>query len=224
MAPIKVLLADDHKLFRQGLSQICKITGGFDVVGEAENGQEALRLAKETRPDVILMDLNMPVLNGIQAIKQIKHELPETRIVALTIYQQEHCIFDAIKAGASGYLLKNVDAQVVLDAVRAVYRGEALVDSITAAKVLDEFRRLSETEADVGTVEELTNGEMAVLESVAEGMGNRQIADQLGLSEQTVSNRLRFIFQKLHVNNRTQAALFALRRGWASLEPDQDEA
>ncbi len=218
MPPIRVLLADDHKLFRQGLRQICEIKGGFEVVGEAEDGQEAVRLAAELKPDVILMDIGMPVLDGIQAITQIMEEGLEARIIALTMCQENHCVFDAIKAGASGYLLKNVDAQVVLDAVRATHRGEALVDPMTAAKVLDEFRRLSQATDDAAGMELLTEGEMAVLGLVAEGAENQAIAEQLNLSVQTISNRLRSIYQKLHVNNRTQAALYALRQGWVRLD------
>ena len=218
MPLIRVLLVDDHKLFRQGLRQICEIKGGFEVVGEAEDGQEAVRLAAELKPDVILMDIGMPVLDGIQAITQIMEEGLEARIIALTMCQENHCVFDAIKAGASGYLLKNVDAQVMVDAVRATHRGEALVDPMTAAKVLDEFRRLSQATDDAAGMELLTEGEMAVLGLVAEGAENRAIAEQLNLSVQTISNRLRSIYQKLHVNNRTQAALYALRQGWVRLD------
>ncbi len=219
MPPIRVLLVDDHTLFRQGLRQICEIKGGFDVVGEAENGREAVRLAAELKPEVILMDISMPVLDGIQAITQIMEKELETRIIVLTMYQQDHYVFDAIKAGASGYLLKNVDAQVLVEAVRATHQGEALVDPMMAAKVLDEFRRLSHATGEAEGIELLTEGEMAVLCQVVEGADNQAIAEHLNLSVQTVSNRLRSIYQKLHVNNRTQAALYALRRGWARLDP-----
>ncbi len=221
MPPIRVLLADDHTLFRQGLRQICEIKGGFEVVGEAEHGQEAVRLAAELKPDVILMDISMPVLDGIQAIAQIMAQGLQTRIIALTMYQQDHYVFDAIKAGASGYLLKNVDAQVLVEAVRAAHQGEALVDPMTAAKVLDEFRRLSQATDEAEGIELLTEGEMAVLCQVVEGAHNQAIAEHLNLSVQTISNRLRSIYQKLHVNNRTQAALYALRRGWARLDPEE---
>jgi DNA-binding NarL/FixJ family response regulator len=218
--PIRVLLADDHTLFRQGLRQICEIKGGFEVIGEAEDGRQAVQLAGELKPDVILMDISMPVMDGIQAIALIKKTDPNVRIIALTMYQQDHYVFEAIKAGASGYLLKSVDARVMVDAVSAAHRGEALVDPLMAAKVLEEFRRLSQASAESNEIEMLTEGEMAVLRLVVEGAENLAIAERLHLSVQTVSNRLRNIYQKLHVNNRTQAALYALRRGWASLDSE----
>ena len=221
MLPIKLLLADDHTLFRQGLRQICEVKGGFEVVGEAEDGQEAVRLAAELKPDVILMDISMPNLDGIQATIQIIREDPEARIVALTMYEQNHYVFNAIKAGAKGYLRKDVDAQVLLEAVRAAHKGEALVGPIVASKVLDEFRRLSQPGEKATDIKRLTEGEMAVLWLVAEGADNQAIAEQLDLSVQTIANRLRAIYQKLHVNNRTQAALYALRRGWARLDLEE---
>jgi DNA-binding NarL/FixJ family response regulator len=221
MSPTTVLLADDHKLFRQGLRHICELRGGFEVVGEAEDGQEAVRLAAELKPDVILMDISMPVLDGIRATAQIIEEDPEARIIALTMYQQDHYAFDAIKAGAKGYLLKNADAHVVVEAVHAAQRGEAPVHPVTAAKVLAEFRRLNQVEDNGTEIERLTEGELAVLRLVAEGADNQAIAKQLNLSVQTISNRLRGIFQKLQVNNRTQAALYALRRGWAELDAEE---
>ena len=224
MAGIRVLLADDHTLFRQGLRQICEIKGGFQVVGEAENGRDAVRLAGELEPDVILMDINMPELNGIEATTQIMQSEPQARIIVLTMYRQDHFVFDAIKAGARGYLLKNTDAQDLVNAVRRVSQGEALIDPHLAAKVLDEFRRLSQNADETLALEQLTDGEMAVLRLVAEGDDNQSIAKQLHLSVHTVSNRLRIIYQKLQVNNRTQAALYAIRRGWATLGPDEDEA
>jgi DNA-binding NarL/FixJ family response regulator len=220
MAGIRILLADDHNLFRQGLRQICEIKGGFQVVGEAANGREAVRLAAELKPDVILMDVNMPQLDGIQAAGQITAADPEAGIIVLTMYPQDRYLFDAIKAGARGYLLKSADAQDLVDAVRRVYQGEALVDPHLAARVLDEFRRLSQQADEAEDLEELTEGEMEVLRLVAEGDDNSSIARKLHLSVQTVSNRLRIVYEKLQVNNRTQAALVALRRGWVSLDPD----
>ena len=221
MVPIRVLLADDHTLFRQGLRQICEAKGGFEVVGEAEDGQEAVHLAAELKPDVILMDISMPNLDGIQATLQIMEQDPEARIIALTMYEQNHYVFNAIKAGAKGYLRKNVDAQVLLEAVRAAHQGDALVGPIAASRVLDEFRRLSQTGEEGTEIKRLTEGEMAVLRLVAEGADNQAIARQLDLSVQTIANRLRNIYQKLHVNNRTQAALYALRRGWARLDLEE---
>jgi DNA-binding NarL/FixJ family response regulator len=215
------MLADDHTLFRQGLRQICEIKGGFDVVGEAEDGQEAVRLAAVLDPDVILMDISMPELDGIGATSQIVEKDPEACVIVLTIYQQNHYVFDAIKAGAKGYLRKSVDAQVLVETVQAAHRGEALVDPMIATRVLDEFRRLSQMAGGSPEIEHLTEGEMEVLRLVAEGADNQAIADQLNLSVQTIANRLRSIYQKLQVNNRTQAALYALRRGWARLDLEE---
>lgn len=220
MPAIRILLADDHNLFRQGLRQICEIIGGFEVVGEADDGVQAVRLSAELKPDVILMDINMPRLTGIQATEQILQASPEARVIVLTMYRQDHYVFDAIKAGARGYLLKNADAQDVVDGVRRVYQGEAIIDSYVAARVIDEFRRLSQSVGVIDDKQQLTTGEMDVLRLVAEGEDNQSIAQKLNLSEQTVANRLRFIYQKLQVNNRTQAAIYALRRGWVDPDPE----
>ena len=220
MPPIRVLLADDHRLFRQGIRQICEILGGFEVVGEAENGQEAVDAARELQPDVILMDINMPLLDGVQATSIITRNNPSSRVIVLTMYRQDQYVFEAIKAGARGYLLKDSDEQELLDTVHAVHRGEALIDPTLATRVLDEFRRLSRTTVDDDTVENLTAGEMEVLRLVAQGADNKAIGERLSLSESTIANRLSTIYQKLHVNNRTQAALVALRRGWAVLDED----
>jgi DNA-binding NarL/FixJ family response regulator len=221
VAQIRVMIADDHRLFREGLRQICEIVGGFDVVGEAENGQEALDMARRLAPDVILMDINMPVLDGVQATSFITADNPETRVIILTMYRQDSHVFEAIKAGARGYLLKDVGGQELVNAVQAVHRGEALITPGVAVKLVEEFRRLSQLSIEAEDVESLTPGEMRVLRLVAQGADNKTIAEQLVLSESTVANRLRAIYQKLHVNNRTQAALVALRRGWARLDPEE---
>ncbi|MGB0386322.1 MAG: response regulator [Ardenticatenaceae bacterium] len=218
MSSIKVLIADDHQLFREGLGQICRLKGGFEIVGYAENGQEAVELVQRLEPDVTLMDLGMPVMNGVEAIERIMQAQPTARIIVLTMYREDDYLFKAIKAGARGYLLKNVSSQTVIEAIEAAHRGEALIDPITATKLLDEFRRLSEEAGEETQREQLTKGEMDVLLLVAEGADNQTIAEQLNLSARTVANRLRSTYQKLQVNNRTQAALYALRRGWATLD------
>jgi DNA-binding NarL/FixJ family response regulator len=219
MSSIRVLIADDHRLFRQGLRQICETKGGFDVVGEAENGQEAVDLARQLVPDVILMDIRMPVLDGVQATRLITEEDPSVRVIVLTMYRQDSFLFDAIKAGAWGYLLKDTDWHDLLEAIRAVHRGEALVSPGLAARLLEEFRRPSQPSDARKQVKALSQGEMDVLLLVTQGADNKTIAEQLGLSEKTVANRLSNVYNKLHVNSRTQAALYALRRGWASLDP-----
>jgi NarL family two-component system response regulator LiaR len=214
MPPISILIADDHTLVRQGLRQLCEGLGGFTVVAEAANGSQVVVLARETRPDVILMDIVMPDVDGVEAIRQIMGETPAARIIALTMYRQEQYMLDAIGAGARGYLLKTVDAGELIMAIEAVHRGDYLIDPIIAAQVLSELHLVMPKQP---WVEPLTEGEMAVLRLVAQGVENQDIAQVLNYSIYTVANRLRTIYQKLHVANRTQAALYALRQGWATL-------
>ena len=221
MPPIRVLIADDHRLFRQGLRQLCETVGGFEVVGEAENGQVAVDLARQLKPDVILMDINMPVLDGVQATSFITENTQAVRVIILTMYRQDRYVFEAIKAGARGYLLKDIDEEELVKAVRVVQQGEALIDPGLAAKLLNEFRRMGTATPETEPAERLTQAEMDVLRLVAQGEDNKTIAEQLGLTERTVANRLSDVYQKLHVNNRTQAALFALRRGWAQLDREE---
>ncbi|MGB9723969.1 MAG: response regulator [Chloroflexia bacterium] len=216
MSPIRVLIADDHRLFRQGLRYVCQAAGGIEVVGEAEDGREAVRLAEELKPDVILMDIRMPGLDGVEATRLIAARVPSARVIILTMYRQDQYVFEAIKAGARGYLLKDVDEQELVEAVRAVHRGEALINPALAARLLDEFRRLSRGEG--AETEELSAGEMEILRLVAQGADNKTVAERLALSERTVANRLSEIYRKLHVNSRVQATLVALRRGWVTLE------
>ena len=221
MEAIRILICDDHRLFRQGLRQICETVGGFEVVGEAESGQEAIDLARRLKPDVILMDINMPGIDGVQATDRILQDNPTARVIVLTMYRQDRLIFSAVRAGARGYLLKDIDEQDLFDAIRAVYRGEVLIEPTLTVRLLDEFRRLSQGD-DTGRIQDkLTPAEMEVLRWVAVGKDNQGIAAQLGLSERTVANRLSTIYGKLQVTSRTQAALVALRRGWVSLDPDQ---
>ena len=220
MPNIRVLIADDHRLFRQGLRQICETVGGFEIVGEAENGREAVDLVRELEPDVVLMDINMPVLNGVQATMAISEMNLATRVIILTMYQQDHYVFQAVKAGARGYLLKDSDGDELVEAVCAVHRGEALINPSLATKLLDEFRRLSQTPGEHDNSEPLTQSEKDVLFLVAQGKDNRAIAKELSISDKTVANRLLDVYQKLQVQNRTQAALVALRRGWVPLNPD----
>jgi DNA-binding NarL/FixJ family response regulator len=221
VSSIRILIADDHRLFRQGLRRLCEARRGFDVIGEARDGQEAVELARCLKPDVILMDIQMPKLDGVRATRLIMEHEPSARVIMLTALQQDAYVFEAIKAGARGYLFKDADVDELLEGIQAVHRGEALINAHLAARVLDEFRRLSQPPDTPEEIEKLTPGEMDVLLLVAQGEDNKLIAERLALAEKTVSNRLSDIYGKLHVNNRTQAALYALRRGWARL--DQEE-
>jgi len=216
MPRIRIQIADDHTLVRQGLRQLCEGMGGFTVVAEAANGAQVVTLARTAQPDVILMDIVMPDVDGVSAIRQIMRESPNTRITALTMYREEQYMLDAIRAGARGYLLKTVEARDLIAAIEAVHRGDYLIDPLIAARVLSEFHLATPPQAP--TVELLTEGEMAVLRLVARGVENEEIARTLNFSVYTVANRLRTIYEKLHVTNRTQAALYALRQGWATLD------
>ncbi len=215
MSSIRILIADDHTLVRQGLRQLCEGLGGFTVVAEAENGAQAVALACTAHPEVILMDIVMPEVDGVEAIRQIIQATPTARIIFLTMYREEQYMLDAIRAGARGYLLKTVDAAELIAAIEAVHRGDYLIDPIIAARVLSELH-LPVPESPC--TEPLTEGEMAVLRLVAQGVDNQDIAQALNYSVYTVANRLRTIYEKLHVTNRTQAALYALRQGWATLD------
>lgn len=220
MPSIRLIIADDHRLFRQGLRHLLEQAGGFEVVGEAETGQAAVKLARALKPHIILMDVNMPGMDGVQATALITEHLPQTRVIILTMYAQDRLVFEAIKAGARGYLLKDIDEKELVYAIQAVHRGEALITSSLAGCLLDEFRQMSKSLEDQQKKEELNDIEMHILRLVAQGASNKEVAERLGFSERTVANRLSDIYSKLHVNSRTQAVLLALRKGWAELEKD----
>ncbi|MBI5030244.1 MAG: response regulator transcription factor [Chloroflexi bacterium] len=215
MPPIKILIADDHTLMRQGLCQICEGMGGFAVIAEAKNGSEAVTLSCMLQPDVILMDIIMPDMDGVEAIRHILRETPAARIIALTMYRQEQYMLDAIRAGARGYMLKTVDAKELIAAIEAVYRGDYLIDPIIAARVMNELQM---DMLESAQIEPLSEIDIAILRLVAQGVENHDIAKTMNYSVYTISNRLRIIYEKLHVTNRTQAALYALRQGWAVLD------
>ncbi len=213
----RLLLCDDHTMFRQGLRSILETEEGFRVIGEAATGREAVRYALSTHPDVIVMDIQMPDLDGVAATKTILEEFPSAKVIILTMYRQDRYVFEAIKAGAYGYLLKDAGADDLISAIRRVAEGELLLRPELASSVLDEFRRVKESPAASSHMSELTEREAMILRLLAQGASNVQIADELGVSEKTVRNRLSEIFSKLRLNNRTQAALYALREGIATL-------
>lgn len=220
----RLLLCDDHAMFRQGLKSILETEPGFRVIGEAATGREAVRHALETQPDVILMDIQMPELDGVAATKAILSEWTEAKVIILTMYRQDKYVFEAIKVGARGYMLKDADADDLIGSIRAVAAGETLLDAEMAASILDEFHKLGQlAENEEHRLSGLTSREEDILRHLARGSSNQAIAASLGVSEKTVRNRLSEIFSKLRLNNRTQAALYALREGIATLADDASE-
>lgn len=205
---ISVLIADDHPVVRQGLASFLNLQPDIELVGQAADGREAVEKAVDLIPDVVLMDLEMPVLDGIEAIRRIRASCPSTKVVALTSYSDEGRLFAAVKAGAAGYLLKDTHPGEILRGIRMVSAGEALVSPAAAAKLMQEF---AQGQADP-TVERLTEREIDVLRLIARGLSNRDIAAELVLSEKTVKTHVSNILAKLHLVDRTQAALYAVKK------------
>jgi len=218
---IRVLIADDHQVVREGLSAVLKIKEDIEVVGLAKDGLDAVEKARQLLPDVVLMDISMPRMNGVEATREIKRENPHIGVVVLTMYDEEDYIFDLVKAGATGYLLKDADSTQIAKAIRAVAHGESLIHPTVASKILTEFSLLAQGKGrKPGRLEhDLTDREITVLRLVAEGKTNKEIANDLDLSEKTVKNHVRNIFHKLHVYDRTQAAIHAIRKGIIELDP-----
>lgn len=211
---IRILIADDHAVVREGLRTLIGTEPGMEVVGEAEDGFEAVQQACTLRPDVILLDMVMPHMGGLDAINEIKRKRPEAHILVLTSFADDEKVFPAIKAGALGYLLKNVAPERLLNAIRDVHQGKPSMSSDIAKKLMHEIQRDSELPL---TEEPLTEREMDVLRLVAKGLSNEEIAEALVLSQGTVRTHVSNILSKLHLANRTQAALYALREGIAPL-------
>lgn len=212
---IRVLVVDDHAIIRKGMRAVLELVPDIELVGEAGNGKQAVTLDAQLRPDVILMDLMMPEMDGIASIREIKSQRAEARILVLTNFAGEDMIFPAIKAGAMGYHLKDSSPETLVDAIRQVYRGESSLHPLIARKVLDEFHLQTEQPA-LG--EPLTQRELEVLRLLAQGLENREIAQKLVVSEATVRTHVSNILGKLHLASRTQAALYALREGLAKLD------
>ncbi len=214
MAEIKLLIAEDETVVRHALARLLAAEDDIEVVDAAPDGGAAVLLARDHKPDVILMDIAMPKVDGIEATRQIKDELPECAIVILTIHHDDESVFRAIKAGAIGYVLKDAPPEQTVEAVRAAARGEGYVHAPLVARVLAEFARVSQLRAAAKAVfAELTRREMEVLELLGNGLRNREIAERLYLSEKTVKNHVSSILSKLQVNDRTEAALLAARHG-----------
>jgi NarL family two-component system response regulator LiaR len=212
---IRVLVTDDHSIVRKGIKATLELIPDMELVGEAANGREAVERVATLKPDVVLMDLVMPEMDGIEAIRQIKAQQPNIGILVLTTFAGEDQVFPAIKSGAAGYQLKDSDPEHLVAAIRQVYRGESALHPLIARKVLQELTQPSQGPA---TPDPLTPRELEVLKLVAKGMENPEIADQLVISEATVRTHVSNIMSKLHLASRTQVALYALRAGLASLD------
>jgi len=215
---IKVLLAEDHILVREGTRELVRHEPDMEVVGEAGDGEEAVKLANRLHPDVVIMDINMPKVNGIEATKQIKALEPTIAVLVLTAYDNDQYIFAILEAGAAGYLLKNARGTELIDAIRAVHIGESVLHPTIARRVIEQVVSPSLTRTEVEAAEPLSDREMEVLKLAAKGMSNKDIADHLFLSPRTVQAHLGHIFNKLAVASRTEAILYGLRQGWFTLE------
>ncbi len=211
MYKIKVLIADDHSLMRQGLKQILELENDIEVIAQASNGTEAVKLARELQPDVILMDINMPEVSGLQAIKELKERKSPSRIIVLTIHEDREYLFKTLQMGAEGYVLKDAEPSVLIEAIRTVYKGQNYIQSNMTTELVKEFNRVTLRDKDKGEKKKLTAREIEVLELIAEGMINKEIAKQLYISEKTVKNHVSNIFKKLNVSDRTQAAIYAFK-------------
>ena len=218
MKKITILLVEDHVVVRESIHQSLEREANFTVVGEAGDGEEAVRMARELKPDVIIMDISLPKINGIEATRQIKAFQPSAIVLALTAYDYEQYIFPLLEAGAAGYLLKDISSRELINAIQTVYRGEAVLHPAIARKVLERYRRTKEPGEKEHELDLLTQRETAVLKMAAKGMSNSEIAEELCLSVRTIESHLGSIFNKLGVGSRTEAVIEAMRRGRFTLE------
>lgn len=216
---IRVVLADDHQLVRQGLRRLLEEERDIQVVGEADNGIDVQHLVKELSPDVVLMDVDMKVADGISATREIARQWPGTRVVILTMYTQDGHVFQALQAGAAGYVLKSSGTDQVIAAVRAAASGGSVIAPDLAGKVVAEFRRMASKMSVDDGMGQLSDTELKLLQNLAAGLANKEIAERMGFAESTVKNRLSMLFLKIGVADRTQAAIYAIRHGFAPLEP-----
>jgi DNA-binding NarL/FixJ family response regulator len=218
MDKISIIIADDHALVREGTRERLEREEDFQVVGEAADGEEAVRLVNQLQPNVAIVDIAMPNLNGIEALKQIKKTHPNTAVLVLSAYDDDQYIYAVLEAGASGYLLKNVHGHQLVDAIRDICAGEVVLDPHVARKVVQWFSTLSRGQPVEGAGDNVSERELEVLKLAAKGMSNKEIATELGLSARTVQSHLGHIFTRLGVSSRTEAVLRALKEGWISLE------
>ena len=226
---IKVAIVDDHPFFRQGILDVLRVESDIDVIAESDDGADALDMLAEIEPDVVLMDVNLPGLNGLQVTKRLKEQCPDVNVIILTAYDDEEQVYRAIRIGASAYFAKDVTPSQLLGTVRAVAEGYYVIDGqrMTPAQaeqwLLELYRRYGIKPEDA-TFSPLTNREMEVLEQIIEGMSNKEIAHRLGISHQTVKNHITSILSKMNLSDRTQAAIYALRHGWVQFTPNRRES
>lgn len=221
---LTVLIVDDHPLFRQGVRATLERERDLRVVGEAADGQQAIQMTEELCPDVVLIDISLPGLNGLEVARVIKRRQPQVHLIVLTVYEDDEQLFNAIRAGASAYFSKDIEPSALVRMIRDVGRGKYLIDEHVFAKphiatrVLRQFRELAAAEEELGALfSPLTGREIEILDCIAQGLTNKEIADRLCISSQTVKNHVTAILRKLQVNDRTSAVIYALRRGWIRL-------
>ncbi|WP_370249242.1 response regulator [Nocardioides sp.] len=215
--PIRVLVVDDQELFRRGLTMLLAVEAGLEVVGEASDGAAGAELAATTAPDVVLLDVRMPKKTGIEACLSIKEAVPTAKIIMLTVSDEEADLYEAVKSGASGYLLKDSSIEEVAQAIRVVADGQSLISPSMAIKLIDEFKQMSRPERESGPALRLTERELDVLRLVAQGLSNKEIAARLFISENTVKNHVRNMLEKLQLHSRMEAVMYAVRENLLEL-------
>lgn len=218
MDTIKILLAEDHVVVRQGTRRLLEREPDLEVVGEAGNGEEAVKLARQLKPDVVIMDVAMPVLSGIEATKQVKALLPSVAVLILTSYDYDEYVFSLLEAGAAGYLLKSVSGDELVNAIRAVNNGEPVLHPVVIKKLVSRFKPSTSGAMESRPSELLSEREMEVLKLAAKGMSNKDISEALFISVRTVQAHLRSIFNKIGVGSRSEAIVYGLKKGWFTLE------
>lgn len=218
MSDITIVLGEDHLITRQGILRLLEDEEGLSIIGEASNGEEAVQMVTDLKPDVVIMDIAMPKLNGIEATRQIKVIHPRTGVLILSAYDDDEYVFAMLKAGAAGYLLKSVSGDELVRAVKAIHNGEPVLDPGIAKKVMNYFKFQNKIPSVKEDSEHLSKRELDIIKLAAKGLTNKEIADQLHLSFRTVEGHMRDVFNKLGVGSRTEAVLFGLRKGWFTLE------
>ena len=218
MSDISIILGEDHLITRQGIRRLLEDEKGFNIIGEASNGEDAVQMAAEMKPDVVLMDIAMPKLNGIEATRQIKLINPRTGVLILSAYDDDEYVFAMLKAGAAGYLLKSVSGDELVRAIKAIHNGEPVLDPVIAKKVMNYFKLPDKVPGMEEDSENLSDRELDIIKLAAKGLTNKEIADELHLSYRTVEGHMRDVFNKLGVGSRTEAVLYGLKKGWFTLD------